>query len=82
MEDELFERITRLLGQPVDSPLFRLLIQDLGEAPTEHGVYAFQKSGFALIFDKGMLTLAILNAAEADAKKQWLNPFSGNYRSR
>ena len=83
MED-LYERLTGLLGRPCDQATFQNLVNDLNEAPEARRVsvrrteYLFKENGFQLVSRNETFESVFLHFGTAPVESGSIKKYSGN----
>lgn len=76
--DDLFTRLSQLIGQETESPAFEKFVQDVQEQPlTARALYFFPEAGFSLVAAGGMFVRAFLNV-RTPRDPGYINAYSGN----
>ncbi len=76
--NDLFERITELIGEEVDAPICKQFVKDLGEEPLNaRTLYFFPDSGFSLICLQRTFVRAFLNVC-TPKEAGFINAYKGN----
>jgi hypothetical protein len=72
-----YERVSALLGKPIDDALCSRFVRDIGYEPKFNGTYLFAKSGLVLMHHKRILVAAFFQIECEDAQ-DWLEPYVGD----
>lgn len=76
--DDVFKRISEVIGEEIDSPVCKQFVSDLKELPINaRPLYFFPETGFSLVAAKRIFVRAFLNV-RTPKDPGYINAFSGN----
>ncbi len=76
--DDLFKRLSEIIGQEVDSPICKQFVRELREEPLNaRALYFFPETGFSLITAQRIFVRAFLNV-RTPRDPGYINAFKGN----